>query len=469
MQIIVWQNFVKRKNSTKQPSGGITKSVYLKEATSIESPVFVLNEPVSDITYVQAFGHFYFVTDVVNLDGSRCEIHCRQDVLATYRSNILGYTVFVERNEESFDPMVNDPYLTAQQEIVYTNKVRNSLSLFTGTGCFIVQCMTNQGIVLYVTEDLAPWGIILDPAIYNPTDIAGWIESKISQSFDLDVYVGSVKWVPFKLSAMGATKTNTFRIGPLGIDISAQGTHPMDVYVIGQKTYFTQHIDLRLPTPYYDDFRTCNPKFTNFRGYFPGVGLVDLDSALIGKQAIDHAGSVSGIGCDMHVDLVSGEVSYTLAVSPYVTTFAQFKGKIAVDVPISKATTNVQGQFQTVMNGAFSAVASVVTENYIGALASVASAAASTIENITTPTVSMTGGSGNKGLMIADSGIDISMLCYGSKTFPNYNLGRPLYEHRLLSTIYGFTKCAGASVPLNCRDADRAEINGYLNSGFYIE
>lgn len=470
MLIYVWNNFSKRKNSTKLPPGqGTAKNVYLKENTSVENPVFILDEPLSEITYVHALWHYYYVTDIVNLDGHRCELHCRQDVLATHRADIFNYSAFVERNEATYDKMINDPYLTSQQQIVYTNVVLNNMALFLGTGCFLVQCMTNDGIVLYVTEDLAPWGIILDPAIYNPTDIAGWIESKISQSFDLDVYVGSVKWVPFKLSEIGATKTNTFKIGPLGIDISPQGTHPMDVYVISQKTYFTREYALWLPHPYYDDFRCCNPKFTNYRIYLPGVGIVDLDSALIGKHALDYVDKHSDIRCKMDIDLVSGEIAYTLKCGSYQTPISQYKGKIAVDVPISKASTNVQGQFQNIMNGAFSAVASVVTENYIGAAASIAGTAASTIESITTPTVSMTGGSGNKALMIGDIGILISILCYGTKEFPQWSLGRPLYEYKRLGDLFGFTKCSGASVPLNAMDSDRAEVNGYLNSGFYVE
>ena len=69
MNINVWSNFTKRRNSTAQPTGGTQKTVYLKEQTSIEHPSFILAEPLANYNYVQAFGNYYFVTDVINLDA----------------------------------------------------------------------------------------------------------------------------------------------------------------------------------------------------------------------------------------------------------------------------------------------------------------------------------------------------------------------------------------------------------------
>ena len=43
MNIKVWSNFSKRKNSTKQPTGGSTITVTLKDQCSILSPVFILS------------------------------------------------------------------------------------------------------------------------------------------------------------------------------------------------------------------------------------------------------------------------------------------------------------------------------------------------------------------------------------------------------------------------------------------
>ena len=67
MNIYVWSNFTKKRNSTLQPTGGTSKTVHLKEQTSIEKPSFILAEPMPNYNYVQAFGNYYFVTDIINL------------------------------------------------------------------------------------------------------------------------------------------------------------------------------------------------------------------------------------------------------------------------------------------------------------------------------------------------------------------------------------------------------------------
>ena len=65
MNIKIWTSFIKRTNSTKQPTGGTDKTVVLKRDCTIDAPSFILNEPVSNITYVQAFGNYYFVHDII--------------------------------------------------------------------------------------------------------------------------------------------------------------------------------------------------------------------------------------------------------------------------------------------------------------------------------------------------------------------------------------------------------------------
>ena len=58
MVIKVFTDFTKRKNSTRQPAGGQDINCVLKEDTSILRPVFILNTPVANYTYVQAFSYF---------------------------------------------------------------------------------------------------------------------------------------------------------------------------------------------------------------------------------------------------------------------------------------------------------------------------------------------------------------------------------------------------------------------------
>lgn len=203
--IKVWTNFQKRKNSTKQPTGGTDVQCVLKEDTSIENPVFIVNTPMPGYTYVQAFTDYFFVSDIVNLDAHRAEVHCTLDVLATYKNTIMNYTAFVERSESNYDEFLIDPLLSIRQKYASDTVTATSLAdLFDRDGCFVVTCMTaTRGITLYLVNNLRPFRTILDPDCYDNQSIAKWIDSKISQAYDLDVYIGSVKWLPIDMTTKG--------------------------------------------------------------------------------------------------------------------------------------------------------------------------------------------------------------------------------------------------------------------------
>ena len=127
------------------------------------------------------------------------------DVLATYKADIVNYPAFVERAASAFDVFVNDPLLSQKQLLLRETQNLTAITDFfdTGAGCFLVECLAkDQGIVLYATNNLDPYKYILSPGVYTATDQAQWIQSTIAQSFDLDVYIGHVKWFPFKASAL---------------------------------------------------------------------------------------------------------------------------------------------------------------------------------------------------------------------------------------------------------------------------
>lgn len=459
MNIKVWSDFTKRKNSTKQPTGGTQKTVVLKEECSLENPVFILNEPIADYTYVEAFGEYFFVTDVINLDKHRSEVRCTLDPCATYKTGITGYTAFVERAASSYDAYINDQLLTAKQDIIRESVISTNLSVF-GSGCYIAEVLNkNDGIALYVTPDLSPYKQLLTPSCYNASDIQDWIDSKIAQAFDLDVYIGSIKWVPFDASDIG-TQTTSFYIGPVDVGVPASYTirkasQSHNVRSTVSVSLFSQDL--------FNDFRDCNPRFTQYNLRLPGVGIVDLDSAIIGS-AIHHSRSIT---CDIDIDLVSGDVVYTLNADSVRSHFARFKGNVSVNVPIGKSVSDMTQSISMVAGGvAGGAVSGGVPGAIIGGVVGLVNA----VHNELTPQTSMVGGSGNKADLIATrSSLALSRRQYGAKDYPTTVAGRPLYQNVLLSTLSGFVKCGNASVPLNCRDADREAINNYLNTGIYIE
>lgn len=461
MNIYVWSNFTKRKNSTKQPTSGTLISCVLKEDTSIENPSFILNTPIADYTYVQAFDHYYFVTDVINLDAHRCELVCTMDVLATYKSDITSYTAFVERSASNYDPYISDPLLSAKQMLIGELDTNTSMPAFFGAGCFVSQVLAkDNGITLYLTPDLTIFKQLLIPSVYQSSDILDWIDSKIAQAFDLDVYIGSVKWMPFNINNIGTPYTSHFYVGPVDVGVPAG----YNLKILAQDFTITSTKALNLPTTgAFNDFRDCSPRFTQYTVFLPGVGIIDLDPAIIG-YCIHNSVTVN---VNMYCDLVSGDMTYILTYGNDNGKIGRYTGNVSVNVPIGKSVADL-GKTAGLFAGSVAAGAQV--GGAIGAAIGAVVGAVEAIGNELTPSTTMIGGSGNKSELEHTRGyMHVTRKQFGAKDYPTDVAGRPLMQNVALSTLSGYVKCGNASVPVNCHDSERDAINNYLNSGFYIE
>lgn len=477
MNIKIWTDFSKKKNSTKQPTGGTSKTAHLKENTSIENPVFILEGGMLDVVYVQAMNHFYFVTDIISIANNLTEIHCTQDVLATYKSDILGYTAFVERSQNNYDSKLVDDMVSVEQDISEISNTLSPITLAFGAGCFVVQVLNkSSGLNLYLSNDLTIYNRILTPSAYGASDILDWIDSKISQAFDLDVYIGSVKWFPFDITNLPhATSVSSLVVGPVNL-----GSLPVG-YVLKsfpQGEILTQTTVISLPTGY-GDFRDSSPRYTRYKLRLIGVGLVDIDSTVIGGL-LHNNGTLSDI---MEIDVVSGAITHKIQASIGTNTVqvARYKGNISVNVPIAKSSADV-GKSVSLLTGGISsgavagsallgkALQSNAAGAVIGGLAGGITGTVGAIMNDLTPDTTMIGGDGNKTELYIDSAaISLYRYRYKTKDFATNIAGRPCMKNILLSTLTGYVKCGNASVPISGRDSDRDEINAYLNSGFYIE
>ena len=463
--ITLYKNFSKKKNSTKQPTSGTTANVVFKDDCSVEAPVFLINGVDLDYNYLNFNGAYYYIDDIVLRNNNIYELHCSKDVLATYKSTIGSLTAFIERSSSAYDVMVNDPVITPTQDIDSYSAATTGIAALYGSGCFVVQVMSQQGITLYACESLTPWGVILNPSSYSASDIVAWIDSKISQSFDLDVYVGSIKWMPMNASTIGTGPIGTLPIGPLNPVVPT--TSGNRVYTCNQRYVAESSGTLQLPTSLpYNDFRLCNPRFTQWTGYFPGVGTVDLDSSIFGEAALSNR----TITVDTQIDLVSGNICYNLLTGSNNARLGEFNGNVGIDVPLGKASYNTASSVTTLVGGVAAAAASAVAQNYAGAVAAGVSTVVSVADNAVNPQVSvLSGGSGNKGELSRHGSIKISYKAYNTREIPLTSYGRPLYAWRQINALSGFVKCNAASIDIPGEGPDKDAVNSYLNGGFYYE
>lgn len=474
MNIKVWTNFSKRQNSTRQPAAadGREISCVLKEETSLRNPSFILADPMPSVTYVQAFGNYYFVDDIINMDARRSEIVCSLDVLATYRSSILGYTAFVERSASNYDVYLRDPALSSRQ-LFSVDDVTNTdvSSIFNPTGCYVATILGKEyGLALYLTNTLNCYKIFLDSGLYKTEDITQWIRSGIAAAFDLDVYIGSVMWMPLNLSSIGLS-ANALSIGPISVAASSPDLGGATIRIASPSIRIGELKSISLPsTNLYDDFRDCDPRFVQYSITLPGVGTVQLDSAFIGSCIHNNRTLYDYI----LIDLSTGQITHQIETlsNGNGDVFCELKGQIGVNVPLGKSKANVIDTLSTFIGGTGSAVNSLMTGEG-GAASAVTTSLLTgihTIDSAMSPQTSMIGGSGNHtDLYVNSQNIKLNRKIFGSKEFALSVAGRPLCQNVTLSSLSGFCQCGNASVPINGREADRAEINAFLNSGFYIE
>lgn len=114
-QLILSKTDSPKNRLAKSLSDSLTFSFVFKSPTSYLSPVVLIQSNKSLIGYNYAqiqldILRSYFVTDIILVSSQNYEIHLREDVLATYSSEITNQSFFIERtsNQYLYDIEVKD-------------------------------------------------------------------------------------------------------------------------------------------------------------------------------------------------------------------------------------------------------------------------------------------------------------------------------------------------------------------------
>ena len=118
-------------------------SATIKGALSVENPVLILQYK-SDIqsnvnyVYIPEYNRYYFVTDIINLTGGRYEIHCKIDVLMSFKYDILNLSCIVDKqsSKDNANMYLDDgSFVVQSKEFVDTINFPNG---FNDNGEFIL-------------------------------------------------------------------------------------------------------------------------------------------------------------------------------------------------------------------------------------------------------------------------------------------------------------------------------------------
>ena len=462
ISITLYKNFSKKKNSTKQPTGGTTVNVVFKDDCTIEAPIFIIKGVDLDVNYCLFNGAYYYIDDIVLRNNNIYELHCSKDVLATYKSTIGNYIAFVERAASSYDQMVTDNYLSSSQTVVKSESKYTDIGL--GLGCYIFSVYNLNGIKWYATTNMGALVSMFNNISYDASYITAFPANIALGALDFADWMGDAMWVPFNVSQIADTNTTITQL-TFGY-IQANLASSFSCYPLSYDNISPAAVQLNLPTNYYSDFRKANDRFSSYTMLLPGVGTVPLPAI----HTVDNKLYIKAA-----YDFFSGSVNYLLeqrgsGLDDYKI-ISQYNGQFAVKLPMARSGGIDGGNLITTAIGAGVAIASDGVASAAAAkageaiLSSGVSAAMATIS----PNVSITGGAGNRAFNTNNNVVRVSLQNYGTKEYATTVAGRPLYENKKINTLSGFIKCGAASIDIPGEAPDKDAVNYYLNGGFYYE
>lgn len=481
----LWNNFTKRRNSTKQPAGAadLSLDVKLKENCSIANPVFIVSGDYFTANYAQYAGMYYFVDDVVSVHNGLCEIHCSKDVLATYKSQIQASSAFVlyynHSNTEIVDPRLStktgvtvasdsaafqdigtgESYmLTAvgvERTSVYAltksdvDSLFNAQTLYDINNDFLTEITNTKGeianIPIVSTADMLK---SLATVIMNWKDRAGKVTNEVLFCEDAQRYVKNCYVLPIDISKIGGA-TSTIKLGKW--DAHPQGKR-------GFSRIKQDSATVTIPWPATDWRR--NEPYTQLYLQIPYIGIVNIPaSEAIGSNTLTVRASI---------DMYSGVATFIVDLDNG-THVGQYSTNIGAPYAIGSSNISMTAAGSALVQTGFAVGAAAA-----GDFSRLPGAGLGLINAIKPFPATIGSNSGCAGM-----GFGNQVKCFSvfhdvevANNNPNHIasiIGTPFNDVRSLSGVSGYVQTAGASVDMPGFGGDRDTVNSLLDGGIYIE
>lgn len=481
---VYFGNATKRRNSTLQPTVGTSFDCILKENTSLDHPTFVL-EHSGAFTYNYCIwdNTYYFVDDVVSRRNNIWEVSCIMDVLATYKSYITGSTQFVcYSSHKTSDWLVDtrvpilakgnahkttivNPAFSRSGNYILSVNGENGCELYRVTRSALAQLISNvsqwqsDATNEFLNGLVSPGGDIVQATenMYTVIARAGAFGNAYSEAPSC---IRSCIWVPFATSAFTVTANKEIYLGQFATGVSADAI---------ASAPFMDSFTFTIPWTYSDWRRSkCEDVYI----YLPLVGLVSIDSENIAAN--------SSMTIMYSLSPTDGAVAYELVCGNQV--IGSYGASCAANFPIGISQQSSAGELiNSVMNGAEKLVNMGVNSSVSPISAGMATAgmalegvraAYDTINVSYNRHNSCVGGVGGG----VGAGLDLSATLYvvdhETAILPSAmqsTMGYPTMAPMALSGLSGFCQCANAHVAAPAAAHELDALDGYLNSGFYIE
>lgn len=479
--------FSKRHNSTAQPStAAVSYDCNLKSPCGVVNPTIILNEQQNpsawNYAYIADFNRYYYVQEWTYNRGL-WEAALRCDVLATWKTNIGSSKQYIIRCSSESNGNVMDMYYPTT---VPTMATYSFDSLFPannpGGGAYVVGIINGDpdgiGAVGYYAFTVSQFRSFmvefLSSLSWANLDLEEAAENSLKTQFNPFQYIVSVNWFPFTI---GGRVVTSLKVGWWTLDATCTRLDSFtDVAVLPNSILLNKH-----PQAARGNYLNLAP-FSRYTLYVQPFGVMELDSTLLCNA--------SQLSVKAITDLVTGksilDIEAILEGSVPITVTRKY-GQVGVPIQLAQILRDDLMVYTSAISGAFGLAGSAFSGGaaYAGGKGSTPAQlrAGSSMFGFASNAISFLGDvykscmptmmtSGSNGSFLDYSTYLSNKLVY---TFfnvvdeDNANLGRPLCSIRTISTIPGYIMTQGADVQTNGTEGENAEIESYMNGGFFYE
>lgn len=462
MNITVYSNFSKKPNETKQPSGGRSVSVRLKESCSVINPVFILQCYNLSDNYVKWDNRYYYIDDITIIHNDIAEYSCSTDVLATYKNYIGSSSQYISRSATAFNTFIQDDYYpaTAQKTIQSSSKANGFI--FPESGAFVmgVQAASNGnsfGCTSYYVMDSYAAASVLDEIFninnsgYNIAAVTDFPEEVMMTLINPQQYIVSCIFIPVDAESIGGSSSQPIKLGWYTIDgVSARTFNPSfdALPVITNSFTVPKH-----PQQARGVYLNNSPYSTYTLSYMP-FGDIDIPA--------DKLISTPTIYTEIIIDVITGQATLKVYAgsSNSAPLLASRSAKVGVDIAVSGGLYNYSPQdfLNMPSNIAKSVMSGGLAGNPFSEFAKIG-------EAMISPTLNTKGSNGALDFLEYDAKLYSTFTHVVNNDIAQH--GRPLCEVRTVSSLSGYMQCLLPDLDVPATPSEKQEILDYMSRGFY--
>lgn len=464
--------FAKRVTSTARPTGGTQLSITLKGECSIIAPVITIKS-ISDPTqynylYIPDFKRYYFVNNWTWTAGL-WQATCKEDALATWRTEISNSTEYVVRSSAKQDGTIIDnlyPCKTIPKSVKTEFDTGFLKPTGTDAGKYVLGVVSKNansfgGVTYYAMSGgnmRALMHKLLDDISYtevSETELSAQLEKVL---FDPTEYIKSSIYIPYNLADIlaNAPLVKTIEVGWWSFDIPA--------WIVGGASgamVDTKVVTINMPQhPQALDrgnYVNASPYMTR-ELYYPPFGVIPINTALTCAYTV--------LRITTQIEITTGNAACRV-VAVGGATVAECYAQVGVPIRISRIALSPDFSVGGAIKTGAAALAGGLTKFFSGQYGDDVVNGILDGAQAANATVTGTGSSGSVLPYYMDAYLITTY--YTIVDDDNEHRGRPLCKKLRLGSLMGYMMIADPDITLPSTSAELDEIRTYMTTGFYLE